>query len=261
MTSINPVSGNMLQTYFNSLGSSASAPSKSATAPQTAPEIVKKDTADAVKAYSLVAPKPKNYDKKSLEELKTGLVQQGKIEGKDFKVEQDNLMSKLILLENDKPVKEYIYNQKGASKEDFETVREFGYPLDDKNGLQSIETTYGADGEFHFRTMNYDKEKSPYKNELVNFSTKSSEFRQYLKDNNIKFANDVDISNDIVTHKFIVFDPKADKMSKYVFTENEKGEPLYVSKSEIDNCGNTKNSIDFHEKTTSFTEFEDNCKY
>lgn len=261
MTSINPVSGNMLQTYFNSLGSSASAPSKSATAPQTAPEIVKKDTADAVKAYSLVAPKPKNYDKKSLEELKTGLVQQGKIEGKDFKVEQDNLMSKLILLENDKPVKEYIYNQKGASKEDFETVREFGYPLDDKNGLQSIETTYGADGEFHFRTMNYDKEKSPYNNELVNFSTKSSEFRQYLKDNNIKFANDVDISNDIVTHKFIVFDPKADKMSKYVFTENEQGEPLYVSKSEIDNCGNIKNSIDFHEKTTSFTEFEDNCKY
>ena len=128
---------------------------KPAAAPQTAPEIVKKDTADAVKAYSLVAPKPKNYDKKSLEELKTELVQQGKIEGKDFKVEQDNLMSKLILLENDKPVKEYIYNQKGASKEDFETVREFGYPLDDKNGLQSIETTYGADGEFHFRTMNY----------------------------------------------------------------------------------------------------------
>ena len=87
MTSINPVSGNMLQTYFNSLGSSASAPSKPAAAPQTAPEIVKKDTADAVKAYSLVAPKPKNYDKKSLEELKTELVQQGKIEGKDFKVE------------------------------------------------------------------------------------------------------------------------------------------------------------------------------
>ena len=64
-----------------------------------------------------------------MEELKTDLVNQGKIEGKDFKVEQDNLMSKLILLENDKPLKEYIYNQKGASKEDFETVREFGYPL------------------------------------------------------------------------------------------------------------------------------------
>ena len=50
MTSINPVSGNMLQTYFNSLGSSASAPSKPAAAPQTAPAIVKNDTADAEKA-------------------------------------------------------------------------------------------------------------------------------------------------------------------------------------------------------------------
>lgn len=260
MTSINPVSNNMLQSYWANLNANNSVPSTPATTAQTAPEIVKKETADAVKSYSLVAPKSKNYNKKSLEELKTGLVQQGKIEGKDFKVEQDNLMSKLILLENEKPVKEFMYNQKGASKEDFETVREIAYPLDDKNGLQSVETTRGADGEFHFRTMNYDKEKSPYKNEIVNCSTKSSDFRQYLKDNNMKFANDVDISNDIVTHKFTVFDPKADKMSKYVFTENEKGEPLYVSKSEIDNCGNTKSSMDFHEKTTSFTEFEDNCK-
>lgn len=261
MTSISPTSSNMLQTYFNSLGGSASVPSKSAATPQAASEIVKKETADAVKAYSLVAPKPKNYDKKSLEELKTDLVNQGKIEGKDFKVEQDNLMSKLILLENDKPLKEYIYNQKGASKEDFETVREFGYPLNNENGLQSVETTYGADGEFHFRTTNYDKDKSPYKNELVNNSTKSSEFRQYLKDNNIKFASDIDISNNIVTHKFTVFDPKTSQIVKYEFVENEKGEPLYVSKSEINNCGSTKSSIAFHEKTTSFTEYEDNCKY
>ena len=260
MTLITPISGNLLQPYLQSKPVNTEPAPKVDVPTAPATEVVKKETADALKAYSLVDKKPKCYEKNNLEDLAKDFVSKGKVEGKDFTIERDKVSSKLTLLENEKPVKIFYYNGTGASEKDFDLVQEIEYPASDDKGLISIETTYGADGEFHFRTMNYDKDKSPYQNDIVNNSTKSSEFRQFLKDNNMKFTSDLDCSDGIDTHKFTVFDPNSNYIFKYEFVEDQDGKPVFVSKSEISGNDTIERSIAFMNEQTSVTEYEDKSK-
>ena len=88
MEKISPISTNLIQNYTQVQKVNAESAKQVQTAPEVAPEIVKKETADAVKAYSgIVAPEPRPpFEKKSLDELKSGLLAEGKVEGKDFEI-------------------------------------------------------------------------------------------------------------------------------------------------------------------------------
>lgn len=260
MDKISPVSTNLLYAYKPQ----ASVPVESknnSDAITIAPDIVKKETADAAKAYAIVAPKEKAVpEKKSIDELKADLISQGKVEGKDFTLRKGKDDSQLNIIENGKIVKVYRFMNNGEKKEDFDAIQEFSYPLDSPKGLKHVETMYGADGEFRFRTFNYDKDNSPYINEDVNCTTKSSDFKKYLRDNDIKFANDIDINNDTVTQKYTVYDKKSNQMIKYEFIESKDANPFLVIKSIMDENGNVKSSICFNNSITTYTEYEDTFK-
>ncbi len=261
MTAINPMPTNLLQNRF--AGMQMTNPIQAQPQPNPpadATEVMPKDTADAVKAYALVQPQSKpTEEKKNFETKKQELISQGKTEGKDFIVDKDKFSTYLQIMENGKPTKEYCYENDG----ELECVRDFSYPINSEKGLKSIRTTKGTDGEFRYRTFEYDKEDSPYKNEIVNCETKSSDFMKYLIDNKIKFANDLNLEGDIATHKFTVFDEKSKEMVKYEITEDiskEDAKPILVYKNNIDEKGNTKYQLAFSEYNTSFTEYDDSFK-
>lgn len=238
--------------------------------PKIAQDIVKKETADATKAYAAGIVKSKAVpEKKSLDELKADLTAQGKVEGKDFTVDKDDLASKITVLEGDKPVKIYRFDKDGATKEDFEAIQEFSYPNeipnlspDDKTPkLKQTETTYGADGEFHFRTTKYQRENSPYKDDIVNFETKPFELEKILKDDGIKIARDVVYGEEVYTTKITAFDPKTDNIARYEFSYNIGDEtPVSVEKCIIGKDGALRASLLFRKDETSYTEFEDSLK-
>ena len=267
MEKISPVSTNLLYNY-KSQQNNNSIENKN-TGYTTAPEILKKDTADAVKAYAFVQPpkkQPIEKEAQNFDEYKAFLTNQGKVEGKDFEIEQD-YGSEIILLKNGKPVKEFVYRDFGDSKGKLVVYREIAYPLEfpsvdnKESALKSIHTVYGADGKFHYRTSYYAVENSPYKNENVNANTKSSDFKKYLKDNNIKFAADIDVSDNVIIHKYTTFDPASSQVVEYEFFEGEDGKPISVHKTFIDKDGNADSAIYFDESTTSYTEYTDHLIY
>lgn len=274
MNEISPVSTNLIQ-KFKSQQTLVNEVKPQDSQPQIASDIVKKETADAVKAYALVAPKPKTYEKKSLDEFKADLIQQGKIEGKDFKIEKIGdkkgfYGSDLTIIENDKPVKTYYYDKDGATKEDFQLVTEYSYPLNTPNlgegnspSLKSTETVYDANGKFHFRTNRYERENSPYKDDIVNYNTTPIELEEKLKSAGIKYARDIEYSNDnknLDTHiitKITAFDPKTNDITRYEFEcleGNDKNSR--VLKQFINQDGGIKSYISFNENETSYTEFQ-----
>lgn len=230
--------------------------------PKIAQDIVKKETADATKAYAAGIVKPKAAsEKKSLDEFKTDLIAQGKIEGKDFTVRKGELDSQLNIMENDKTVKVLRFDKDGAKKENFEAVQEFSYPVGDGKGLKQIETTYGADGEFHFRSFRYEKENSPYQNDIVNFETKPFELEQKLKADGVKIARDVAYGESVYTTKITAFDPKTDNMTRYEFSYKIDDEtPVSVEKCIIGKDGLLQARLLFREDETSYTEFKDSLK-
>lgn len=244
---------------------------KTSEQPEIAQDIVKKETADATKAYAagIIAPPPKAApEKKSLDELKADLLAQGKVEGKDFKIEkkedkQGVYGHELVVLENDKPVKIYFYGA-GATKEDFQAVEEYSYPVGDGKGLKSTVTSHGADGEFHYRTTIYERENSPYKNDIVNYDTKPFELENKLKAEGIKFARDIEYSNDnensntFMINKITAFDPKTNEIIRYEFTYNKADDSVVdVTKNIIDKDGSIKSGISFRKDETAFVNFED----
>jgi len=231
--------------------------------PEIAQDIVKKETADATKAYAcLVSPKPKAApEKKSLDELKADFIAQGKVEGKDFTIDKDELSSKLTVMENEKPVKIYRYDKDGATKESFEAIQEFSYPVAGGKGLKQMETTYGADGEFHFRTFKYEKENSPYKDDIVNFETKPFELEKKLKDEGIKIVRDTEfVSENWFVDKITAFDPKTNEVTRYEFRRGKDDNIEEVTKCIIDQDGELKGDISFRKDETSYTEFQDSLK-
>lgn len=279
---LNSVSStNLLQNYALKPATDPQKPeaTKTADQPEIAQDIVKKETADATKAYAagIIAPPPKAApEKKSLDELKADLVAQGKVEGKDFKIEnkedkQGVYGHELVVLENDKPLKSYYYDNNGAAKEDFQFVTEYSYPMNTPTladgtipKLKQTETSYGADGEFHFRATRYERENSPYKDDIVNYDTKPFELEEKLKAEGIKFARDIEYSNDnenyntFMVNKITAFDPKTDEMIRYEFTYNKADDSVVdVTKNIIDKDGSIKSYIAFRKDETAFVNFRD----
>lgn len=260
MEGISSVSTNLLANYKQPAPAEKTA-EKNCSDVTVAPDIVKKETADAYKAYALINPAKKQIpENKTFDEYKTELQKEGKTEGKDFTMFQLEHTSELKLLENGKPVKILMFSNEGDSKGKLTHYREIHYPLNESGGLQSVETTYGADGQFRFRTSCYEPDKSPYKNELVNAETKANDFRKYLNENKLKYAADIDVNGDILTQSFTVFDQKNNQVLRYNFDENLEGKPLYVSKSVLGDDGNVKSMIHFTDSFTSYTEYEDSLK-
>ena len=227
------------------------------------PELMQKSTADAVKAYRFVAPpKTKAEEAKSLNDLKASLIQQGKVQGKDFEIEQNGIDSKLVILENNKPVKIYRYDKNGDNKEDFEAYQLIGYPINSVNGLKQTETTYDIDGRFGFRTNRYEKGNSPYENLAVNFETNDIDFESNLADNKVPFAVDHSFVGDNLVKKITVYDSKTNKMTRYEFKKddsNVKNESVCICN--LDSNGIILNEISFDKDETSYTEYKDSMIY
>lgn len=274
MNSITFSSTNLLQNYVapNAVKSDvdkqsvpvAEKPAEQQTAePKVAPEIMSKEAAEASKTYAFVAPKFEPYPKLSLPELKADLIAKGKVEGpeKDFKVEQDADMSKLLVFNEGKPSVIYRFDKKGENKKDFVSVEEIGYPMPGtENGVKKISTVYGPEHDFHFRTITYEKNNPILKDEIVNNTTTSHEFKDYLISKSIPFAKDLEITdNNTFIHKFILFEN--DKVSQYVFAEDENSKTIDVSKKVSDTKGNTEFIYTFGKDETDCTVFEDNAKY
>lgn len=262
MEKIPPISTNLVQNYTQSHKVVTEPIKQVQSAPEIAPEIVKKETADAAKAYSgIVAPKPRPlFEKKSLDELKSEVLAQGKVEGKDFKIDKQEKVTNMEILENDKPVKLYVYDNPATSADNLYEYQEYSYPTGN-NGLKEISAFYDGSGDFKFRSFTYDPENSPYKNEIVNAKAKPQDLRKYLDENNIRYATDIQINeNDIWTTKFTTFEPKTNDVIVYEFSYYEKDcepEMISVEKKQIGKNGNLLNTIAFHDTFTSYTEFTD----
>lgn len=259
MDKISPVSTNLLYAYKQQVNAPAESQNNSNTA-TIAPDIVKKETADAAKAYAIVAPPQKSApEKKSIDELKADLISQGKIEGKDFTVRKDERDSQLNIIENGKTVKVYRFMNNGEKKEDFDAIQEFSYPLDSSKGLKQVETMYGADGDFRFRMTRYEKDKSPYKDDIVNYETKPYELEEKLKAEGIKFSRDTVYADLGYTVKITAFDPKKDEITRYEFSyPNDSDKVNAVSKCIIDKDGSLSAEIMFRNDETVYTDFHDN---
>lgn len=268
---VNFTSTNLLQSYPTSPVKEET--QKAQTKQEVAHEIISKEAAEAVKAKAFVAPKAKpTPDKKSIDEYKADLIKEGKIEGKDFKVEtkedkQGVYGHELIILDNNKPVKSYYYDKSTSKDEELQLVKEYSYPIGDSKGLKQIETTYGADGEFHFRTTSYDKENSPYKGELVNHTTTPAELSEYFTSKGIKFTKDIEYSKDnnnlesYMISKITAFDPKTNEITRYEFEYDKDNDKVYqVTKNIINKDGSINSYIAFRKDETAFIEFEDNFK-
>ncbi len=257
---------------------------KSQETPQIASEIINRETAAATKSYAgFVAPPPRKVpEKKSLNDLKADFIAQGKVEGKDFKIEncgdkQGVYGCEFIVLENDKPVKKYYYSNDGSKKEDFGLITEIFYPtviptIANGNSInskvKSVETTYGSEGDFCFRKTRYEKDSSPYIDELVNYEIKPYELEQKLKANGIKYANDIEYSNDnanleqFMINKITAFNPRTNEVTRYEFTYNKATDKVEdVTKSIIDIDGNKVAEIRFRKDETDFVELKDCRKY
>ena len=259
MDKISPVSTNLLYAYKSQVNTPAENKNNSNTT-TIAPDIVKKETADAAKAYAIVAPPQKSApEKKSIDELKADLISQGKIEGKDFTVRKDERDSQLNIIEDGKTVKVYRFMNNGEKKEDFDAIQEFSYPLDSSKGLKQVETMYGADGDFHFRMTRYEKDKSPYKDDIVNFETHPYELEEKLKAAGCKFSRDTAYADLGYTVKITAFDPKKDEITRYEFSyPNDSDKVNAVSKCIIDKDGSLSAEIMFRNDETVYTDFHDN---
>ena len=225
-----------------------------------APEIVDKKCADATKAYALVPTKHPTPEKKSLEEIKASLVADGKVEGKDFTVDKEGFASMITVLKDGKNDKVYRFNKNGETKDDFESVEEWSYPMDSSKGLKSISTTYGADGEFCFRSTNYEKDKSPYQNDIVNFNTKPEDLKTHFEANNIKYANDFDLVGESLVDKITAFDAKDGSVTRYEFMHDKDNNIMKVTKNIVGKDGNLVASINHYKDETIYTEFNDSLK-
>ncbi len=256
MEKINSVSTNLLQ-KFRPQASVADDKNNSNATATIAPDIVKKETADAVKAYAIAAPKPKPVpEKKSIDELKTDLISHGKVEGKDFTLRKGQSDSQLNIIEDGKTVKVYRFVGNGENKEDFEAIQNFFYPLDSSKGLKQVETVYGADGEFHFRTSIYEKDKSPYKDDIVNFETRPEELEEKLKADGSKFSRDTAYADLGYTVKITAFNPKNDEITRYEFSyPNDSDTANSVSKCLIGKDGSLSAEIMFRKDETNYTVF------
>lgn len=226
-----------------------------------AEEIISKEAADASKVYSRVVVNKKPVENKTLEAKKAELISQGKVEGKDFKIEYagENLQT-LEIDENGRPSEIFFYEKKDGSDGKLETYTKYEYCLNpETTGLKKSLTSYNADGKFIFRSNVYEREKSPYKNMEVNFDTKFDKFVEKLESENAKFVINHFDGNASTAHSVSVFDK--DSILKYEFTDDINGEPLEVSVSKVGKDGYNDNIIAFYPDETVYTEFKDSLIY
>lgn len=220
-------------------------------------EILDKKLADATKAYAIIDYKQTPSKGKSLEELKADLIAKGKIEGKDFLIEASDSVSVLTILENQKTKEEFMYGKDNSGKEVLDSITDFSYPLDSQKGLKEVRTVHDADGKFMFRTFEYEKDKFPYKDDVVNIETTPAQLVEHFKANGIKFVSNSNIKKDWSIQKYSAFNPKDNGVTEYEFTYDKSGKIWSVIKSLIDNDGSTNGIITYYKDTTSYTEYKD----
>ncbi len=251
---------NLLYNYNSSQKSNQQGAEQIQSNKTVAPEIVDKKYADATKAYALVTTKHPAPEKKSLEEFKTQLITAGKVEGKDFTIEKGGFASKISVLKDGKNDKVYRFNKDGATKEDFESIEEWSYPMDPSKGLKYINTTYDADGKFCFRSTCYEKDKSPYENDIINSKTEPQKLTKYFEENNIKYACDSDLVGECLNFKITAFDSKDGSVARYEFKYDKDNNITEVNKNIIGKDGNLTAEIRYSKDETTYTEFKDSLK-
>lgn len=266
---ISPVSTNLIQNYKTAVKNTPEQkqPENSSVNAQT--EVMKKDTADAVKTYALVAPKaPSVPENKSFEEYKADLLQQGKIEGKDFTIDEGQTHSGktaiyLTLNENGRPVKDLKFDTSVDKKGVLESYAETKYPVNSANGMKSVRTMRKADGSFMFRMTEYDNEKSPYKDDIVKANPTADKFKEYLQNNNIEYTPKTEPQDyGVVRQSFTFKEPNTGKDVRYMFfTDPELNGKVLIYKTLFDDKGKEIANIYFDDSSTTFTDFEDNVKY
>ena len=268
MEKISPVSTNLVQNYTQKQKTNAATTQQVQTTPEIAPEIVKKETANAAKAYAgIVAPTPRPpFEKKSLDELKAELLAQGKVEGKDFKINKLEKVSNIEILENDKLVKAYIYDNPASSKDNLYEYQEYSYPITNSNGLREMVTCYDSNGKFRMRCCEYDRDKSPYMKEEINHTTTLEDVEKYLQDNNMRYCLDDGHYIDDKFHSISLtaFDSKKNNVIRYDFNyekTNDGDRLVSVSKANIGKDGTKLNDLHFGKDCTIYYEYTDNVKY
>ena len=265
-------SSNLLQNYKTTTNQQKETKNNTE-APTIAKDIVNKETADATKAYvqGIIAPPKREIPpKRTSEELIKDLIKEGKVEGKDFVVNQLEHFKEIKILKNDKISKEFYYHKNKDNKETYEGYVEYHYPLETpkvaksetnkNNGLKSTETHYNADGEFTYRVDKYDSNNSPYQNEEVNAQTTPYELQEYLNKKNIPYTTDLDIiSDNLIERKIITFEKDKNEFTHYEILKdkNKDNEILQVKKSHYDKNNIITNELVFTKDSTSYTEYKD----
>lgn len=265
-------SSNLLQkvnanSNSNGLQQSAVSPAEQQT-PSVAPEIVSKEAGDASKSYAsqnierFVAP-PETVAK-SLPEYKQELLSQGKVEGKDFEVVQDDVTSSIRILKDGKLEQIIRYDKRGDSKEDLESIEYFGYPINDAgNGLKYTSTVRGPKGEFHFRTFSYDKDNNPYKDPYMNSQSDIPSFTTALKNNNVQYASDMNfVGDNIIRTTYTMVDPQTKNFVRYEFLQDKDDSKILSRSKEIFLENNKSESvIRYDDDCVNYVEYKDNMIY
>lgn len=271
IVSVNSVSSTNLLQNVNVGSNSPQQPSVLPAEQQTAyvaSEIVSKEAGDASKAYAsqnikrFVAP-PETVAK-SLPEYKQELMAQGKVEGQDFEVSQDDVSSSIRILKDGKPSQIMRFDKRGDSKEDLESIEYFGYPINDTgNGLKYTSTVRGPKGEFHFRTTVYDKDNNPYKDPYMNSQSDIPSFTTALKNDNVQYAHDINfVGDNIIRTTYTIVDPQTKNFVRYEFLQNKEDSKILSRSKEIFLENDKSESvIRYDDDHVDYVEYKDNMLY
>ena len=228
--------------------------------PEPAKELMSKEAADASKAYSGVAAAKKSpFEKKSLEDKKAELLNNGKVEGKDFKINNaGKSFTTLEIYADGKPSEIFMYNN-GASADDLESYTKISYCLTpETTGLKASMTNYDKDGNFKYRSNIYEKDKSPYKDCDVNFETEPEDLTEQFKAKNIKFSIEKSQNGEFTSEVVTAFDN--DKISKYEFICDINGDPLEVRRYDVGSDGRDIRYVGYGSDETTYVEYKDSFK-
>ena len=228
---------------------------------EIAPEIVKKSTADAAKAYGIVAmEKPIKFDNKPLEEYLKELSLQGKVEGKDYTVTNiSDISTKLKLFKNGKEYRNISW-VKNSGDVVFETI---DYPVNTPNSayfIKEVRTLYDENSKFLGRDTVYDINKHPYKNELVKFGSTPEELMLKLKSEGRSFSKEVATADHGHFTRITSFNPKTKQGDVYEFGYNRNDKLMEVTKTSYKN-GNRTGTLWFFPDEVSYTDYLNNVKY
>lgn len=228
---------------------------------EIAPEIVKKSTADASKAYGFAAIEKKvKFENKSIDEYIKDLLSQGKVEGKDFKITKiGGLATNLELLKNGKIYQKIIW-YKNSDQVRFKTVN---YPINTGNSgvvIKEASTLYDKNSKFLSRETIYDINKHPFKDELVKYGSTPEELMAKLTAQGRTFYKE--LANADFGHftRISSFNPKTKLNEVYEFGYNKKDKLMEIKKTSYNNDNRTE-TLWFSPDEVSCVNYQNNIKY